>query len=68
MLTIEQILHNIALDWEIKKADEEHAAYIAEMDEKRERYMREHPDDPYAHLTYLAIKSKRTVIGMRYVD
>jgi hypothetical protein len=67
-MTPEQIRHNSALDEEIRKADEEHAVYIADMDEKRRRYMEEHPDDPYAHLMFIAIKSKRTVIGMRYVD
>ena len=66
-MTPEQIRHNAALDEEIRRADEEHAAYLTEMDEKRRKYMEEHPEDPYAHLTFLAIRSKRMVIGMRYV-
>ena len=58
----------MALDEDIRRADEEHAAYIADMDEKRRRYMEEHPNDPYGHLMFLPVRGKRTVIGMRYVN
>jgi hypothetical protein len=67
-MTEAQIRHNAALDEEIRRADEEHAAYIADMDEKRRIYMEEHPADPYKHLMFIAIKSNRMAIGMRYVD
>jgi hypothetical protein len=68
MLTTEQIMHNAMFDEEIRQADEEHRVYVEDLDRKRERYTAEHPDDPYAHLMYIPIKSKRTVIGIRYVD
>ena len=67
-MTLEQKLHNHLLDEKIRRVDQEYAAYVAEMDEKRRQYMEMHPDDPWGHLTFLVLISKPAVHGIRYVD
>ena len=67
-MTPEQWNHNRLLDDEIERADQEYAEYVADLDDKRQAWMKEHPEDPYGHLMFLPIRNRRTVIGIRYVD
>ena len=63
-----QIEHNAALDREISEAEREHQEYLKECEEKRQQFIKENPDNPYGHLFYMPVKSKRQVIGIRYVQ
>jgi hypothetical protein len=67
-MTDEQIRHNADLDRRIREADEEYAVHVADMDNKRQKWIQAHPDDPTGHLMFLVLISKCAIHGIRYID
>src|SRR4051812_46692619 len=63
-----QLEHNTAVDREIEKAEMEHQEYIKGCEEKNREFVKNNPDNPYAHLFHLPVKSKRHIIAIRYVQ
>ena len=63
-----QVEHNAELDREIAEAEKEHHDYIKDCEEKNKQFVKENPDNPYAHCFHLPVKYKRCVIGIRYVQ
>ncbi len=65
-LTKEQLKHNSDLDFEIAEAEREHQQYIKDCEEKNKQFVKDNPNNPYAHLYSLPVKSKRMICGIRY--
>lgn len=63
-----QVEHNAAVDREIEQAEREHQEYIKDCEEKNKQFVKDNPDNPYAHLFHLPLKPKRQIIAIRYVQ